>query len=198
MAHVIAILCRLKHMIPEQTLLLIYNSLIAPHLSYGIEAWGNAPSCVLKRIQTLQKKALRVISKSNYNCHTNPICKKYNILKIPELFQLHCVKLFYRTKLCILPEYHIHRLTLMSTHGRQTRQIHDIYIDRITFNIQKQGLNFKIGHSWNNLPNSLKSISNISLHTFSKKVKCHLLTLYDVNCEKENCFSCQQATISQT
>jgi len=197
-AYVNSILYRLKHMLPEQNLLQIYHALISPHLSYGIEAWGNAPNSVLKRLLVLQKKAMRIISMSSYNSHTNPIFKKYKILKVPDIFQLHCAKLFYRTKLNSLPTYHSSKLTTAIVNERTTRQNHDIYIHRINSNLQKQCLNFKVGHSWNNLPIAIKSLHNISLHTFSRKVKNHLLSLYDTNCTKINCFSCQQAAAIQT
>ena len=52
-ARVIGILHKLKHSFPQRILGLIYNSLIHPHLSYGLYLWGYNP----KRLPILQKKS---------------------------------------------------------------------------------------------------------------------------------------------
>ena len=63
---------RLKRFLPSTTLKLLYNSLVLPHLQYGILSWGFEYSRVFK----LQKRAMRIISLSRYNAHTEPIFKK--------------------------------------------------------------------------------------------------------------------------
>ena len=63
---------KLKYELPENPLLTIYNSLILPHLNYCILAWGYDS----KRIYKLQKKAIRIISKSKFYSHSHPIFKK--------------------------------------------------------------------------------------------------------------------------
>ena len=67
------ILAKLKNLLPECILQLIYNALFLSHLNYGITAWG-FHSC--SRLLKLQKKAVRLISKRKYNAHTSPIFKK--------------------------------------------------------------------------------------------------------------------------
>ena len=44
---------RLKRILPQDTLLLLYNSLILPHLQYAILCWGKRSS----RLFILQKKS---------------------------------------------------------------------------------------------------------------------------------------------
>ena len=65
----IGIINKLKYELPENTLLTIYNSLILPHLNYCILAWGYDSN----RIYKLQKKAIRIISKSKFYSHSDPI-----------------------------------------------------------------------------------------------------------------------------
>ena len=48
----VGILHKLKHFLPNEILKLIYNSLISPHLHFGIMAWGFRCSRIIK----LQKK----------------------------------------------------------------------------------------------------------------------------------------------
>ena len=56
-ARVIGILNKLKHIFLPNILRTIYNSLIHPHLIYGLYLWGFSP----KRLIILQKKAVRTI-----------------------------------------------------------------------------------------------------------------------------------------
>ena len=54
-ARVIGILRKLKRIFPRHILRLIYNSLIHPHLLYGLSLWGFKQ----KRITVLQKKSCK-------------------------------------------------------------------------------------------------------------------------------------------
>ena len=74
---VIGVMSKLKRLVPSHTLKLMYNSLILPHINYGITLWGHKSSRLVK----LQKKAIRVLSKSKYNAHTEPILKKESLLR---------------------------------------------------------------------------------------------------------------------
>ena len=61
---VIGIMNRIKKIVPPAILKTIYNSLILPHLHYGILLWG-LTTVNSKRIFKLQKKAIRVLSATN-------------------------------------------------------------------------------------------------------------------------------------
>ena len=63
---------RLKNFLPQDTLKLIYSSLINSHLNYGILCWGSNANAV----EILQKKAIRALTISKYNAHTQPLLKK--------------------------------------------------------------------------------------------------------------------------
>ena len=87
----IGILNKLKRILPLNIKLTLYNSLIKPHIIYGILLWGH--NC--ERILKLQKKIIRIITLSKYNAHTDPIFKSLNILKVCDTFLLHQLKFYY-------------------------------------------------------------------------------------------------------
>ena len=95
------ILNKLKHILPASISLMLYKSLLLPQLNYCIFAWGH--NC--KRLIKLQKKALRIISISKYNAPTDPLCKKYRILKLPHILQLQQLKLYHKYINKKLPAY---------------------------------------------------------------------------------------------
>ena len=52
----VGIISRLRHDVPKSILILLYNSLILPHLSYCVEIWGNTYPTALDQLFRLQKK----------------------------------------------------------------------------------------------------------------------------------------------
>ena len=63
----------IKCSLPNDSLRTVYFSLIHPHLTYGILAWGNGPANLLNKTTILQKRALRAIYNKKYNSHTDPV-----------------------------------------------------------------------------------------------------------------------------
>ena len=66
--------------------------MILTNLSYGIKAWGFAH----KNIYTIQKKAVRIISNSKFNAHSDPIFKRLKLLRIEDIFKLSCLTFYYK------------------------------------------------------------------------------------------------------
>ena len=82
----VGIIARLRHHVPLNTLLQIYRSLIFPYTLYGIPAWGQASQCDLKKILTLQKRALRLIFFASKRSHAIPLFVASNILPVNMLY----------------------------------------------------------------------------------------------------------------
>ena len=97
----ISTLNKLKHVLSQQIKTLLYNSLIVPHINYCIMAWGFHTNRIIK----LQKKALRIITLSNYNSHTEPLHKKLSMLKVDDILKLQQLKFYYKYIHNNLPVY---------------------------------------------------------------------------------------------
>ena len=69
---------RLKHFLLYNALKTPYFTLIKSHLSYGVQTCGNGTTVI--KLQTLQKRALRINNNKRYRSHTDPIFKSQNIL----------------------------------------------------------------------------------------------------------------------
>ena len=87
------VLSRLKNFIPASVLITIYNALFLSHLNYGITCWG-FNNC--SRITHLQKRAIRNVTKSKYNAHTEPLFKLLSTPKLEDIFKLSCLKIYYK------------------------------------------------------------------------------------------------------
>ena len=100
-ARVIGILHKLRHSFPQRILRLIYNSLIHPHLIYGLYLWGFNP----KRLTILQKRAVRILALRPYLSHSTPLFKFLKILKLEDLYIIQLYKLYYKNVNNLLPSY---------------------------------------------------------------------------------------------
>ena len=56
---------RVRHLVPQATLQLIYQALIHPHFNYFV--WGNCGITLRNKLQKLQNRAARVLKFSDYD-----------------------------------------------------------------------------------------------------------------------------------
>ena len=88
----VSILNKLRSFLPSGVLQTIYNTLILPHMIYGILAWGRHT----KVIHKIQKRAIRIIAASKYNAHTEPLFKQLNLLKACDICKLQELKFYHK------------------------------------------------------------------------------------------------------
>ena len=189
----LAVMTKLKNYLPNWTLLTLYNSLILPHMTYGIVAWGNANASLLKRMTILQKRAIRTISGSKYNSHTNPLFKNLKLLTLEDLFQLECCKIYAKYCLGNLPQYISHQLDAnVNSHPYPTRSNLDALPPLIRTKKEEQLIAYKVAKAWNSLPLNIKKFKDnpSTLHTFNRTVKFYKLECYQTECTLNNCFIC--------
>ena len=75
-----------------------------PHLKYCILAWGlNVTEG--HKIHLFQKKALRFIANDDYLAHTEPICKKLQLVKMTDMYRIAIWKFYFKLMNNMLPSY---------------------------------------------------------------------------------------------
>ncbi len=93
------------HLVPKWALRTLYFSYIHSNLTYGISIWGPlASKSGLKRVRTLQKKALRTIDHAKYNAPSSDLCKKLKVLIVDDVIDQELTKISYRYVKDILPK----------------------------------------------------------------------------------------------
>ena len=95
------ILRKLKRTFPQYILRTIYNSLIHPHLIYGLDLWGFKHKC----ITVLQKKAMRTLTFQPYISHTTSAFIGLKMLMLEDLYKIQLYKIYCKNVKNILPEY---------------------------------------------------------------------------------------------
>jgi len=189
----VGIMCKLKNYIPTQTLLILYNTLVLPHLNYGILAWG-IKCCKLEKIQ---KKSVRIMTNAKYNAHTSPIFKKLQLLKISDLCALQELKYLYKFENQLLPIYFLSIAYQRHSdrHNYGTRNAQSLESLQHRHNFVNNSICFRFPKILNNCPLCIKDkIYSHSMAGFTRYAKKYLLNNYSEICSRGNCYICQNST----
>ena len=92
-----------KNTLNQNSLLLLYNSIFHCHLLYAIIIWSCSRSGPLNEIFKMQKSAIRIITSSPYNSHTEPLFKRLQILPLPDLISFSKLQFMHRFSQKFLP-----------------------------------------------------------------------------------------------
>ena len=110
------------------TLTNLYNTLILPYISYGIQVWGSAANTHIDKILIKQKKIVRIICGDPPRTHTKPLFLKLNLMTVYQIYRYYVGVFMYKlyhNKLPII--FDMFELT-SSVHAYPTRQSQSYYI----------------------------------------------------------------------
>ena len=173
----IGVLCKLRPILPEKQLFMLYNSLILPYLNYCTIIWANVSQLKLKPLHILQKKALRICSSSPFRAPSRPIFAQFRTLNIYDIYKLQTAVLMFRKFNGLLP-VNISRLFELNTniHSYHTRSSEKFHY----FDANNKHIMSSIRHSGPRIWNSLKPVIATSnkLTCFKVKLKSSLLSEY--------------------
>ena len=98
MSRTVGLICKLRYFLPRHTLLTIYRSLVAPYLTYGLTAWGQAYKLHLEKLLKLQKRALHFIYFSERNQCAIPLFTDPGVLPLKFLYYEHLANLIFEIR----------------------------------------------------------------------------------------------------
>ena len=180
-------LARIKKMVSPNTLKLLYNCFILPNFTYGIPLWGGTFDKGLSRLEKLQKKAIRIISRAKYMDHSEPRQKDLEILKIRDLYKMRTNCLTYDCLHGNAPEM-FKNLFVQNTERdmgntrttrSQSNRPNNIRLRQTVNNpgpVTKSCFFFTAIEIWNELPDDIKTSS--SKNQFKNRLKKHYLESY--------------------
>ena len=183
---------QVKKVLPKNSLITLYHSLIQSHINYGIAAWGNAYACHLGRLKNLQKRALRAINNAQYNSHTDPLYKACEIQKIDDIYEQQVLLFMHDLFNNKLPNSFNCMFTLNRDRpkARETRQSDLLYEAPCKRVFAKRLPTYKYPTLWNYWATriNLSGSKNQSKHL----LKTHQLSSYQANvvCVNRRCREC--------
>ena len=184
----IGILRRLKNIIPISVLRTVYNTLILPHFHYCILSWGFR----MGRLKLLQKRAVRVMSGSRYNAHTDPLFKKLHLVKLSDLFTLNVYKIYYKLRHVSLPTYVANVFKDFSrNHEHETRQALILDEPNVNTSNGENCIRYLLPRIINKTNHTIVTmVDTYSYQGFVNFVKNDMIGHYIENCSISNCNIC--------
>ncbi|XP_071959489.1 uncharacterized protein [Antedon mediterranea] len=178
-ARVIGVMNKLKYIVQSDVLLIMYNSLILPHLIYAITIWGVAGATKLQRIHILQKRAIRIICKVHYQHPSANLFYNKNLLNIFDLYEKYTAVFMFQFRMGNLPVSFNSFFTKMeSVHEYGTRKKSDFRIPLKRTNIGQRSIAYRGANIWNRLPENIKCETKIG--KFKKEIQQLLINKYSL------------------
>ena len=177
LAKAAGIIYKLRKKMPQDTLMLLYHSLVGTYLRYGIGSWGSAKTSAMSKLQSLQDKVVGHITHCSPYSNIDLEYKKLKILKISELYSLEIGKFMYRSNKNMLPSsFDQYFKEIEHTHQTRFKDKNRYVLPLSRTDIGKQSVKFTGVKVWNDIPPEIKDSS--SLDTFAHNLKVYLLTNY--------------------
>ncbi len=156
----LGLLMRIRKNITKDTALMLYKSLVVPHLEYCDVIWDTCAGILKDKIQKLQNRACKIILKTKKQAHTNDIHSKLRLWKLSERRRFHTACLAYKCK-------HNPQPTYLSNLYQQVNQIHqhntrqasnrDLFVVRNNTEAGKAMFRNRSIPLWNSLPAKVKN-----------------------------------------
>ena len=96
---------RIRHLVPQATLQLIYQALIQPHFDYCNIVWGNCGITLRNKVQKLQNRAARVLTYSSYDVDAGHLFKLLGWKNLACQQQIQRATMVYRSLHGLAPNY---------------------------------------------------------------------------------------------
>ena len=84
LSRAVGILSKVRYYVPKDVLLNIYHGIFSSILNYGSIIWGQKSTKHIKRIETIQNKAIKVLNFATRDSQTNSLYKNSKILKFTD------------------------------------------------------------------------------------------------------------------
>lgn len=168
---------KVKHFMNRTHLLTLYYSLVYPYLDYGITLWGSTCQTYLNKIIVMQKRAVRIISGSTYNCHSDPLFKRLNILKLNDIYELKVAKHMYAIHHNSLPLALRNMFVInRDIHTHQTRNRHNPHVTIRRTNVSSNTIRHKGPAVWYSIAENIKS--KLTIKSFTRNLRGVMLGKY--------------------
>jgi hypothetical protein len=146
----------------------IAGSLQSERLAFGLISWTFE--------QQLQNRALRLITKSQRNAHTDRLFRQYKMLTTYKLNQLQVGCFMYKVYKKSLPQYFIDMFKPNSAiHHYNTRQCNDYHLPSHRLIVTSNSMRIFGVKIWNSICLDIKSIDSFSL--FRTRYKLYLINI---------------------
>ena len=148
---------------PVDILKKCYYAYVYPHMTYCAALYGNTYPTALQPLFVMQKKIVRIVSKSEPLSHTKPLFDNLKLLPLYSIIKFES---------CVFMYKNITKFEA-ALHNYNTRFHNSVQTPFPNLSLYQRSLNYVGPKLWNNLSDQIKSSPNI--YTFKRRLKQSLL-----------------------
>ena len=90
-----SMLCKIRYFVDSKTLRSIYYAIFSSHLTYCSHIWGQKGNPAVLKVESLQRKAIRIINFAPFRCKTSDLFSKSEILTFSDhMLFTNCLFIF--------------------------------------------------------------------------------------------------------
>ncbi len=153
---------RIRDYVTKETAIQVYQGLVQPYFSYGAPVWDGIGKTLSEKLQKLQNRAARVITRSSYDVSSSSLLDELNWDTLSTMRLKQKANLVYNTINERTPLY----LQQMFSPRENVYNLRDsqskLFIPKPRTDYMKRSFSYSGAFLWNSLPESLRSIDNFS------------------------------------
>ncbi len=163
----IGLLHRLKKILPTDHVEMVYRSIVQPHIDYCITLWGYAANKYIKKVQSLQNRAARIIT-GNFDFYTTrgiTLVKKLNWQTVVQRRDYFTSLLVHKTLNGNAPSHMEDLFTysnVINTRSTRLSDTNSLYVPRVNKKVFGQSVQYNGPIVWNALPQTLRDINDFN------------------------------------
>jgi len=154
----------------------LYYAYVYPYITYGIEIYGTSGNCNTNRIQILQNRILKTLTRKECRFSTMMLHDELGLLTVKNIYLLYLNSFVFKQRNGLLPtvfEDYFHMN--IQARSRTTRQDSNLYVSRRKTTFGSKALKVTGAKLWNSTPKEFTTIT--SLKAFKKMYKKYLMEL---------------------
>jgi hypothetical protein len=159
----LGIMGRCRSIFPNNILQTLYYSLVYPYLIYCCIVWGGACATALNKLQVLQNRCVRLITRSPYRSSASPLFKQLRILKLMDIRKLQIALFMFKCLNALLPDSCSQYCIINLRTYYNMRNNHDFLIPNYRTYIREQCISVMGPKVWDSLPQSIRIAERVDL-----------------------------------
>ena len=164
----IGALKRLMPFISKDTAVIIYKALIEPHFDYCSSVWYGISDTLSQKLQKLQNRAARVITKSTYDTSAKPLLNSLNWDDLATRRKKQLLISVFKSIHGLFPSY-LQDMFVFRDSSYNLRNLENkLLLPKPRTNYLKSSISYSGAALWNSLPVEVRSAE--SLQIFKRKI----------------------------
>ena len=160
---------RIRHLVPQATLILIYQALIQPHFDYCNIVGGNCGTTLQNKVQKPQNRAARVLTYSNYNADAGHLFELLRWKNQASQPQIQRAIMVYKSLHGLAPDYSCSKSKRRETAYNLRDSENKLNVPLPRTNCYKNSFSYSGATLWNRLLHDIRQVESLGL--FKRLIK---------------------------